>query len=155
MDWRVVAVQAEHGYTTPMRWLLILLPFGLAACSLPGRQTFATNPVGADTATISATQAFSGRIPLVTILPGTTDFAAPLANAVSQARAIKPSAMFEVEAQSPQAATPDVSAANLRALAGTANAVAKAIVADGVAADHVSLTAKTAGLDANILVYVK
>jgi hypothetical protein len=152
----MVAVQARHGYITPMRWLLIiLLPLGLAACSLPGRQTFASNPVGADTATISATRAFSGRIPLVTILPGTTDFAAPLANAVSQARAIKPSAMFEVEAQSPQAATPDASAANLQALSSTASAVAKAIVADGVAVDHVSLTAKTAGLDANILVYVK
>jgi hypothetical protein len=33
--------------------------------------------------------------------------------------------------------------------------VAKAIVADGVAARDVSLTAKTAGLDAVINVYVK
>jgi hypothetical protein len=135
--------------------VLFLLPLALAACSVPGRETLAPNPVGADTASISATAAFAGRIPLVTILPGTTDFAAPVASAVHQALAIKPSAMFDVEAQAPQAATPDASAANLSALAATASAVAKSIVADGVAADHVSLTAKTAGLDANVLIYVK
>jgi len=149
-------VQAVRGYIIIMRYkFLLLLPFGLTACALPGRQTFASNPAGADTASISATQAFSGRIPLVTILPGTTDFAPPLANAVKQALAIKPDAMFDVEAQAPKAATPDASAASLKALSGTATAVAKAIIADGVAPDHVSLTAKTAGLDANILVYVK
>jgi len=135
--------------------LLLLLPLALAACTLPGRQTFAPNPVGADTASISATEAFSGRIALVTILPGTTDFAVPLASAVHQALAIKPGAVFDVEAQAPQAATPDASEANLAALSGTATAVAKSIVADGVAARNVSLTAKTAGLDAEILVYVK
>jgi len=135
--------------------LLLLLPLALAACSLPGRQTFAPNPVGADTASISATEAFSSRIALVTILPGTTDFAAPLASAVHQALAIKPSAMFDVEAQAPQAATPDASAANLAALSGTTTAVAKSIVADGVAAQNVSVTAKTAGMDAEILVFVK
>jgi hypothetical protein len=152
---RAVAVQAGHGYIIRMRLIFLAFPLALAACSLPGRLTLAPKPVGADTATISATQAFAGRIPLVTILPGTTDFAAPLANAVQQALLIKPTAMFDVEAQSPTAATPDASAADLEALSGTASAVAKSIVADGVAADHVSLTAKTAGLDANILVYVK
>jgi hypothetical protein len=152
----MVAVQAGRSYIHRMRLkFLALLLLPLAACSLPGRQTLAPTPVGADTATIDATQAFSGRIALVTILPGTTDFAAPLANAVRQALAIKPGAMFNVEAQAPQAATPDASAANLQALSGTANAVAKAIIADGVAAQNVSVTAKTAGLDANILVYVK
>jgi hypothetical protein len=148
-------VQARHGYIISMRFIFLAAPLFLAACTLPGRETLSPNPAGADTATIQATQAFSGRIPLVTILPGTTDFAAPLANAVQQALAIKPSAMFDVEAQTPPAATPDESAADLQALSGTASAVAKAIVADGVASDHVSLTAKTAGLDANILVYVK
>jgi hypothetical protein len=138
-----------------MRHIFLMIPLALAACSLPGRQTLAPTPVGADTQSIDATQAFSGRIPLVTILPGTTDFAASLANAVKQALAIKPSAQFQVEAQSPQTGNPDASAANLQALSGTASAVAKAIVADGVAAQNVSLTAKTAGLDANILVYVK
>jgi hypothetical protein len=134
---------------------LILLPLALAACSVPGRDTLAPAPVAADTASIGATQAFAGRIPLVTILPGTTDFAAPVASAVRQALAIKPGARFEVESQTPQAATSDATAANLAALSGTAAAVAKSIVADGVAPDHVSLTAKTAGLDANILIYVK
>jgi len=137
-----------------MRIALFLL-LSLAACSLPGRQTLAPDPAGADTATISATQAFAGRIALVTILPGTTDFAAPLAQAVRQALAIKPSAAFDVEAQTPQTGSPDADAAGLKALSGTAAAVAQAIVADGVAAKNVSLTAKTAGLDANILVYVK
>ena len=72
-----------------------------------------------------------------------------------EARAIKPAARFEVEAQSPQAATPDASAGNLGALSATASAVAQAIGADGVAPDHVALTARTEGLDAVINVYVK
>ncbi len=138
-----------------MRFMLLLAPLALAACTLPGRQTFAPAPIGADTATISASQAFAGRIPLVTILPGTQDFAAPVAAAVRQALAIKPTAVFDVEAQAPQAASPDGSAANLQALSGTATEVANAIIADGVPAERVSLTAKTAGLDANILIYVK
>ncbi len=138
-----------------MRPYMLILPLALAACALPGRKTFAPNPVGADVQSIAATKAFAGRVPLVTMLPGTTDFAAPVADAVRQARAIKPSARFEVEAQSPQAATPDASAQNLTALSGTASAVAQSIVADGVPANRVALTAKTAGLDASINVYVK
>ncbi len=150
-----VAARAAHGYIRSMRWIPCLLALSLAACSLPGPQTFAARPAGADTATIDATRAFSGRIALVTILPGTQDFEPQLQNAVRQALAIKPSAQFNVEAQTPVAPTPDQSAASLSGLSGTATAVAKAIVADGVPAGRVSLTAKTAGLDAVILVYVK
>lgn len=139
----------------PMPVLAVFLPLALAACALPGRKTFAPAPVGADTASISATKAFAGRIPLITILPGTTDFEAPVASAVQQALAIKPTAQFEVQAESPAAATPDASVADLEALSTTAAAVAKAIEADGVAPANVTLTAKSAGLDANILVYVK
>ncbi len=135
--------------------ILLLLPLALAACSLPSRDTLAPAPVGADTASISATQAFAGRIPLVTILPGTTDFAAPVADAVHQALAIKPTASFDVEAQAPAAATPDASAAALSALSGTATAVAKSITGDGVPAERVTLSAKTAGMDPDILIYVK
>jgi hypothetical protein len=135
--------------------MFLLLPLCLAACSLPSRDNFAPHSIGADTASISATQAFAGRIPLVTILPGTTDFAAPVADAVHQALAIKPTAAFDVEAQSPASATPDASAATLTALSGTATAVSKSIVADGVPASRVTLSAKTAGLDSDILVYVK
>ncbi len=138
-----------------MRWMFLLFPLGLAGCVLPGRESFAPNPAGADTASIDATQAFAERIPLVTILPGTQDFAGPVANAVHQALAIKPEAVFDVEAQAPAGATPDESAAALKALAPTAGAVAQSIVADGVAAEHVSLTAKTAGLEPDILIYVK
>ena len=138
-----------------MRFIPFLFLLVLGACSLPGRQTLAPAPIGADTASISATQAFTGRIPLVTILPGTTDFAAPLASAVHQALAIKQSAMFDVEAQAPAAATPEASAAALKPLTGTATAVAKAIVADGVAPANVSLSARSAGLNPDILVYVK
>jgi hypothetical protein len=137
-----------------MRYILIL-PALLAACALPSRNTFAPSPVGADTVSISSTAAFSGRIAYVTILPGTTDFDTPLAKAVRNALAIKPTAAFEVQAQTPAAATPDASAADLSALSGTAAAVARAIVADGVPAERVALTAKTAGQDAAILVYVK
>jgi hypothetical protein len=138
-----------------MRWISCLLFVGLTACALPGRQTFAAKPAGADTASVNATEAFSGRIPLVTILPGTKDFAPPLDAAVKQALAIKPTAQFEVEAQTPAAPSPDQSAEALSGLAGTATAVANAIVADGVPAERVSLTARTAGLDAGVLVYVK
>jgi hypothetical protein len=97
-----------------MRKIFLLLPLALAACALPGRQTLAPASVGADTASIDATQA-----------------------------------------QSPAAPSPDTSASELQSLAPTASAVAKSIVGDGVAPDHVSLSAKTAGLDADILVYVK
>jgi hypothetical protein len=127
----------------------------LSACSLPGRQTFAPAPAGADTASISATRAFSGRIALVTILPDTTDFAAPLAAAVHQALAIKPSATFEVQAQSPAAATPDASAAALKSLSPLASAVAQSIAADGVAPQNIALTAATSGDDPTVDVYVK
>lgn len=138
-----------------MRPIILLVPLVLAACTLPGRKTLAPNPPGADTATITATQAFAGRVPLVTILPGTQDFAGPVADAVRQALAIKPDARFDVEAQTPAAGNPDTSADDLQALGATATSVAKSIVADGVARDHVSVTAKTAGLSADILVYVK
>ena len=136
--------------------LLSILPLALlAACQVPGRNTFAPPAVAPDTASVSATQAFNDRIALITILPGTTDFAGPVASAVHQVLAIKPNALFEVRAVSPASATPDASAAELAALAGTAAAVAKAIIADGVAPANVSLTAKSAGLDSNVLVYVK
>jgi hypothetical protein len=138
--------------------LILLLPLfacALSACAIPSRDTFAPAPAGPDTATISATQAFAGRIPYVTILPGTADFSAPLAKAVQAALAIKPAAVFEVQAQTPVGASPDDSAASLSTLTATATAVAKSIISDGVAARNVSLTAKTAGLNPAILVYVK
>jgi hypothetical protein len=145
-------------YTLRMR-LQFLLPIPLlatlAACQVPGRNSFAPAPVGPDTASVAATTAFADRVALITMLPGTTDFKAPLAAGVRQALAIKPAARFEVSAVSPASATPDASATELAALSSTAAAVAKAIVADGVAPDHVTLTAKSAGLDSNILVYVK
>ncbi len=127
----------------------------LAGCQVPGRGSFAPPAVGADTASVSAVDAFKGRVPLITILPGTTDFAAPVAAAVKEALAIKPSAQFEVQARSPAAATPDASADTLAALSGTATAVAKAIIADGVSPANVRLTAKAAGLDSDVLVFVK
>jgi hypothetical protein len=43
----------------------------------------------------------------------------------------------------------------LESLSGTAAAVQKSIVADGVDPARVTLSAKTAGTDASILVYVK
>jgi hypothetical protein len=153
-----IAAQALIHYSLRMRITSlspILLLCALATCAPPGRNTFAPAPVGADTASVSATKAFSDRIALITILPGTTDFSAPVASAVRQALAIKPDAKFEVSAVSPASATPDASATELTALSGTAAAVAKAIVADGVPASNVTLTAKSAGLDSNVLVYVK
>jgi hypothetical protein len=138
-----------------MRIFLVLLPLALASCAVPGRNMFAPAPVGADTASIAATKAFAGRVPLITILPGTTDFAAPVAKAVHEALAIKRGAQFEVQATSPVAGTPDASVVSLSQLTGTAADVAKSIIGDGVAAQNVTLTAKTAGVSADILVYVK
>jgi len=105
--------------------------------------------------TISASQAFAGRVPLVSILPNTQDFAAPLKGAVAQALAIKPSAAFEVQAAAPAGVSPGASSAALAALAPEAKAVADAVIAAGVPAERVALTAKTAGLDPVVLVYVK
>jgi hypothetical protein len=137
-----------------MRALVLLAVLPLAACSLPGRETLAPNPVAPQAGDIAATDAFAGRIPLVTIQPGTTDFAAPLKSAVAQALAIKPQAAFEVTAQAPQG-TPDDTAAALQSLAPLAGEVARSIREDGVAADHVSLAARTGGQAPVILVYVK
>lgn len=140
-----------------MRRALALLVFALplASCAPPGQQTIAANPVGADTQTISAADAFKNRIPLVSILPGTQDFQAPLKSAVAQALSIKPDAAFEVQAQAPATGSPDADAKTLSALAPEAKTIAQAIIADGVPASRVSLGAKTAGLDSVLLVYVK
>ncbi|MGE4482288.1 hypothetical protein [Acidocella sp.] len=139
-----------------MRRALFLLPaLALASCAPLGRQTFAPNPVGADTQSIAAADAFKNRIPLVSILPDTRDFQAPLKSAVKQALAIKPDASFEVMAEAPATGNPDADAKTLAGLAPQAKAIAKSIIADGVPATRVSSGAKTAGLDAVILVYVK
>jgi hypothetical protein len=130
-----------------MQKALFLLLLPLAACTLPGRQNFAPTPVAANSADITATGAFKNRIPLVIIQPGTTDFAAPVADAVRQALAIKPSAAFLVDARAP--------GAGLKTLTATATAVSQSIVADGVAPGNVSLMASSTGHGAGVYVYVK
>ncbi|HTQ72498.1 MAG TPA: hypothetical protein VMH92_13495 [Acidocella sp.] len=137
------------------RAILLLSALALASCAPPGRQSFAPNPAGPDTQTVAAADAFKNRIPLVSILPDTQDFQAPLKGAVNQALAIKPDAAFEVRAEAPGTGSPDADAKALAALAPEAKAVADAIVADGVPAARVTLGAKTGGLDSAILVYVK
>ncbi len=137
------------------RAILLLSALALASCAPPGRQSFAPNPAGPDTQTAAAADAFKNRIPLVSILPDTQDFQAPLKGAVSQALAIKPDASFEVRAEAPGTGSPDADAKALAALTPEAKAVAEAIVADGVPAARVTLGAKTGGLDSAILVYVK
>jgi hypothetical protein len=138
-----------------MRWIIPLSMLALVSCSLPGRNTLAPRPVPADVQSIAATQAFAGRIPLVSIQPGTQDFAGPVRDAVGQALAIKPQAQFEVRAVVPHAHGPDQAAAQLAKLAPLAAAVAKAIGDDGVAPGHVALTAGSGGTGTEILVYVK
>ncbi|MBU6419110.1 MAG: hypothetical protein KGQ79_05210 [Proteobacteria bacterium] len=140
-----------------MRRALLMLSaaLALASCAPPGQQSFSPTPAGPDTQTISAADAFQNRIPLVSILPDTQDFQAPLKGAVQQALAIKPDAAFEVMAEAPATGNPDTDAKNLAALAPEAKAVAAAIIADGVSASHVTVGAKTAGLDQVVLVYVK
>lgn len=138
-----------------MRWFIPLSVLALSACSLPGRQTFAPNPVAPDAQSIDATKAFEGRIALVSIQPGTEDFAAPLKKAVAEALAIKPSAAFEVRAVTEAKGTPGEQAGRLEALAPLAGEVAQAIAGDGVQPGHVALTAGTGGTGTEILVFVK
>lgn len=138
-----------------MRWIIPVSLFVLTACSLPGRQTFAPVPRPADVQSIAATQAFAGRIPLVSIQPGTRDFAGPLKDAVGQALAIKPDAAFEVRAVTRASYGPDKDAALLAGLAPLAQDVAQAIAGDGVQPGHVALTAGSGGAGTEILVYVK
>ena len=137
------------------RAIFLLSALALASCAPLGRQSFSPNPAGPDTQTISAADAFSGRLPLVSILPDTQDFQAPLKHAVQQALAIKPDAQFQVMAEAPATGNPDTDAQTLATLAPQAKAIAKSIVADGVSASRVSVGAKTAGLDQVVLVYVK
>jgi hypothetical protein len=138
-----------------MRWIIPLSMLALAACSLPGRETFAPDPVTPDVQSIDATKAFAGRIPLVSIQPGTQDFAAPMTTAVDQALAIKPDAAFEVRAVTAAGGKPDAEAAALSGLAPLAGAVAQSIAGDGVQPGHVALTAGTGGTGTEILVFVK
>ncbi|HYP63859.1 MAG TPA: hypothetical protein VEQ16_08225 [Acidocella sp.] len=138
-----------------MRWLIPLSMLALAACSLPGRQTFAPDPVPADVQSIAATKAFEGRIPLVTVQPGTDDFAAPLKVAVGEALAIKPGASFEVRAVTPVQGTPGAQAEALAALEPLASEIAQAVAGDGVQPGHVALTAGNGGASTEILVLVK
>lgn len=138
-----------------MRWIIPLTMLALTACSLPGRQTFAADPVPPNAQTIAAAKAFAGRIPLVSIAPGTADFAGPLKDAVGQALAIKPDAMFEVRAVTPTTHGPDAAARTLAQLAPFASDVAQAIAADGVQPGNVTLTAGSGGTGTEILVYVK
>lgn len=138
-----------------MRWIIPLAVLPLVACSLPGRDTLAPRPVAADVQSIEASQAFAGRIALVSIQPGTRDFAAPLKSAVDQALAIKPGAMFEVRAVAPESNALDAQATQLRALAPLAAQVVQAITADGVQPGNVALTAGTGSSSTEILVFVK
>lgn len=140
----------------PMRRALFLLPaLALASCAPPGRQSFAASPEGADTQTIAAATAFQGRIPLVSIQPGTRDFAAPLQQAVKQALAIKPDAVFQVMSATPASGNPDADTKILAALMPQAEAVVAAIIADGIPPARITTGAKTAGQTPQILVYVK
>lgn len=140
-----------------MRWIIPVFMLPLAACSLPlpGRQTLAPDPVPAGAQSVAATKAFAGRIPLVSIQPGTQDFAGPLKDAVNQALAIKPDAAFEVRAVTRASFKPDADAAHLAGLAPLARDVASSIGGDGVQPGHVALTAGSDGASTEILVYVK
>jgi hypothetical protein len=138
-----------------MRWIIPVFMLVLVSCSLPGRQTLAPDPKPADVQSITATQGFAGRIPLVSIQPGTTDFAGPLRDAVGQALAIKPNAMFEVRAVTRASFKPGADAAHLTGLVPLAQDVAQAIAGDGVQPGNVALTAGSDGASTEILVYVK
>lgn len=142
-------------HPTLPRSLLLFSALALASCAPPGRQTFAPTPVGADVQSINAADAFSGHVALVSILPNTQDFQAPLKKAVRDALAVKPDAVFGVRAEAPGTGNPNTDALALNALAPEAKKVAEAIIADGVAPNRVNVGAKSAGLNPAIFVYVK
>jgi len=131
-----------------MRNLAFVAVLALSACALPGRLTLAPAPVAPSAASLTAEGAFDGRIALVSIVPGTQDYAAPLKDAVAQALAIKPAAAFRVVAQCKAVAC-------MAGLAPQAQDVAAAIAADGVDAARISVQATSGGTENLVLVYVK
>lgn len=138
-----------------MRFFACLaVPLALAACTLPGRQSFVPAPITASPADIAATKAFDGRLALVTIPANDAAFAAPLKTEVVAALAIKPGAAFEVVGQCPVTA-PDDAAACLSFVAAGAQNVSRFVVADGVPSARVSVLAREAGTTPLVLVYVK
>lgn len=137
------------------RILPLFSALALAACAPPGQNTLAATPLKADAQTIQTADEFAGRLPLVTIQPGTTDFEPALKQAIEAALAIKPDAVFEVRAEIPHTGAPNQEAQALTALTPQAQAVATAIIADGVPATHVRLAAKAIGTSPAILVFVK
>lgn len=137
------------------RTLCLLSILALASCAPPGRDTLAPTPVGATPFDIKTADAFAGRIALVSILPGTEDFQTALKQAIGQALAIKPNAVFEVQAEAPDTNNADQNIQALNDLAPEAEIIARTIIADGVPANRVTLGAKSAGLTPAILVYVK
>lgn len=137
------------------RSLCLLSILALASCAPPGRQIFASAPKAAEAADLKAATAFADRLALVSVQPGTRNLQPALKHAVDAALAIKPDARFEIQAESPATGDPDKDVQALNALTPEAQAVAAAIIADGVSADRITLGAKAAGQTSVILVYVK
>ena len=147
--------RAETRFTAMRRILPLFSALALAACAPPGQNTLAPTPLKADVQSIQAADAFAGRLPLVTIQPGTIDFEPALKQAVAAALAIKPGAVFEVRAEVPHTGAPNLEAQALAALTPQAQATAASIIADGVPAAHVMCAAKAIGTSHAILVFVK
>lgn len=127
----------------------------VAGCAPLGRADFAAPTVAPSAAEIADTHAFAGRVPFVTIQPGTTNFDGPVAAAVRQALAIKPDASFEVAAEAPAGAPPDKTAAAFSSLAPLAADVQATIIHAGVSPERVMLAAQTSEGSPEVVIYVK
>ena len=125
----------------PMKPLAVLLGLATAGCTLVDQNTF--NPHAGDAPVVAAAKppaaAPVGPPPLLVI--GTAkqaDYTQTLSKAVAAARARKADAVFDVVELQPSATMPEPS------IGQTAEAVARAIVADGVRQDRVLLAIRPA-----------
>ncbi|HQT62006.1 MAG TPA: hypothetical protein PLV07_06075 [Acidiphilium sp.] len=141
--------------------MLFVLPAILAGCAVPGRHVPGPYAGAPSLVDVAALTAFNGRLPLVTIPEAVETWSPSVKYAVDAALKINPKAEFRVVVTAPAARGPAAAERAMARLAPRAAQVADAIVADGVAAQRVSLgaAAPLAGIPApsapEIVVFAK
>lgn len=122
---------------------VLLIPFVLAGCAVPGRPTQAPSPYAdaPSLVNVAALSKFDGQVPLVTIPEHTPDWSGPVKYAVNAALKLNPKATFRVYLTGPTRGGPASAERAMARLAPEAAQVANAIVADGVPAERVSIGA--------------
>ena len=144
----------------PVRFCLVLLASSpIAGCKLVDQRTFVAHADAPPVVRVPAGKPVPAAPPLLVVrFPASSDqWAAPLRVAVGLAVSRKPDVLFTVESVAPASGTPADQAARLSRATADAEAVAAAIVADGVDPLQVQLTAATGDAVAveEIRVYVR